>query len=1042
MIKKLTLFFLGFFLFIFKTIAGTPAGGQVTYRYLSSYKFEVTYKIYRDCRGIGLSNIDYTIRCASSGATKKLTGTRVSISDINLTCPASGVICKTPNGTNSGTNPGVEEQVYMDTLDFNGSESAFKSCCIIQIGTGQCCRTGAITTGGNGNDFWVYSTLDFCKAANNSSPVFTFKPSFVETASAILMKSFSAKDTIDGDSLSYHFTDPLQGWTSKTSWSGNTDSKNPFTAYYPSGYNKANGPRPDLNPPYGIYLDPITGNLIAVPTNNSELTIMAVAVREWRKDGSGKYNQIGEIVIDQQLSILNSSNHIPSVGAKTRYNICEGESFTLNFSTDDQPFTQTPPASTIHNDTLTITWDKGIKKANYTVPNPSAKHPDGKFEWTPASGDSKKSPYYFAAIVTDNNCPLRARTIKNILLYVYPKINVTTNVKKINNNTYSAGISISNKKYNYVSGKFITSNNAEDIRNYYFKSSKALYSTSEIDTLVFKKNGTYILNQTFLSETECNTTTLTDTIKVSNLVEVTMGINSAGNYTDTSFCKNQSARTYAKVINAKKPVTYTWKTGKTIQSDTLGYFDFAFSVSDTLFLSVKDANGQTNSTFRKVNVMDIPDLNAGNDVTICPESNIKLKAKNKNTGSLSWSWTKDNKVIANVDSVIVSASGKYITGGTNANGCTVFDTLNVLHFTPIKISLNSGVHCQYKNELTHSEIINGNPNLNFNFISWKLLKSLPKLVGGQNVLNDLFSDKNPNSDYDFNINFSDSRVNWPNTYRDSIIFSASAIDTNGCKSSDTMTVSIIKTPIIQLSKKIINYCINTSFNLDSFGNSGSQYNWVPFNRDGFGKWPSLTPLTNGKVPANYFSQAAKYKIKMEANNEFCIATDSLIFTIFPLPRPIIGVIKNTSTIKFRDETINEKSHKWYINNVFFSADDTMLLSKTFVHLQPIKLEVTDNSGCTNDTTIIINTLIGINKIVKSNIEIYPNPASNILVLKQSDTWVPSEFEIYDVLGKKVISGITKNREEIIDLKQIKPGSYCIKYLNENGIISIPFIKSE
>ena len=73
---------------------------------------------------------------------------------------------------------------------------------------------------------------------------------------------------------------------------------------------------------------------------------------------------------------------------------------------------------------------------------------------------------------------------------------------------------------------------------------------------------------------------------------------------------------------------------------------------------------------------------------------------------------------------------------------------------------------------------------------------------------------------------------------------------------------------------------------------------------------------------------------------------------------------------------------------------------------------------------------------------YPNPASSNLVLKQTDTWVPSSYEIYDVLGKKVISGISKSREEMIDLKTIKSGSYYLKYVTEEGIISLPFIKSE
>lgn len=1041
MIKKITLSIFLYFLFIINAHAGSPLGGQVTYRSLGNYKFEVTYKIYRDCRGIPLSVPDYMIRCGSSGTTKKLSGTRSSIKDITPYCAKAGSPCN-PQNTTSGT--GFEEHTYLDTLDFNGSESSFKSCCVIQIGVGQCCRQAAITTGASGYDFWVYSTLDLCKATGNSSPVFSFNPNFYESANEIVTKSYLAKDTIDNDSLSYHFTDPLSSWTGKTNWTGsNIDSKNPFSAYYPSGYNIAYGPKPENNPPYGIYLDAISGNLIAMPVNSNEATIMAIAVKEWRKDNTGKYVQIGEVVIDHTIFFSTGTNHTPQITQKINHKVCEGQTFTLDIPTDDYPTTQPPPASTIRNDTVKLSWDKGIKNASYSIPNPNVKLPTGKFQWTPATGDSKKPPFMFSAIAVDNNCPWKSFTVKTFKLTVYPKINVNTSVKKINNFTYAAGITISNKKYNYVAGKSIISTVQADIRNYYFKSSNSLYSTAENDTIVFKKNGTYIISQSFISETECNSVVLNDTITINNLLEVTFGYDPLGMfYSDTSVCQNQVARMTAKVSNSKRPVTYTWKTKTKTLTDTLGYFDLVFSATDTLFVSVKDANGQTNSTFRTVTVLELPEIYAGADSTICPENTIKLKAKNNKPGVTIWKWTKDNTTLGITDSVFVSASGNYIVSGTNGFGCSLSDTLKISHYTPIKIQLLSGLFCQDINEIDQANIIkNSQPNSIFDKITWKLLKSLPRTAGGENTLGDVLTDLDPTASFNYAINFGESRVTLFSN-KDSLKFVATAIDTNGCGSLDTMTVSILKKPYVTLFKKQIDNCKNQSFNLDSFGTSTNTYKWIPFFRDGFESWISYAPLSSPIISANYFTKAGKYKIKIEANNESCINVDSLVLNILALPRPLIGLLKYPNAIRFRDETINEKSHKWYINNVFYSSDDTLLLSKTFVHLQPIKLEVTDNLGCTNDTTVVINTLIGIKTIESSGVEVFPNPANTFLVLKQTESWVPSHYEIYDVLGRKVLSGITKNKAESIDIKNIKSGSYYLKYLTEEGILSIAFIKSE
>ncbi len=1039
--KKILFTLLFGFLLFNQLKASSYPGGQVTYRYLNGSKFEIKYKIYRDCRGTPITFSEYTIQCSSTSSTKKLNATRVGIEDITAICKSASQPCNPSNTYGTGT--GFEEHTYMDTLDFNGAESAFKNCCIIQIGIGKCCRYSSITTGGSGNDFWVFSTLDLCKAPTNSSPVFTFKPTLMEQANVTLMKSFLAKDSIDGDSLSYHFADPLQSWTSKTSWSGGLDSKNPFTAYYPNGYNKANGPRPDLNPPYGIYLDPQTGNLIGMPIDANQATILAVAVKEWRKDNNGKYNQIGEIVIDQMINFITSQNHQPSISEPINHKVCEGQTFILNIATDDQPFTLPPPASSIKNDTVSLSWDQSIKNAKYSVSYSNVKLPTGKFEWTPATGDSKKSPFFVTAIATDNNCPRRGTIIKTFKITVYPKINVSSSVKKINPSTYTASINISNKKYSYVSGKFINSAMQEDIRNFYFKSSKSVYSTSEIDTIVFKKNGTYILNQSFLSQTDCNSITLSDTIIISNILEVTFGIDPLGKlYTDTSVCMNQTARMVAKVTNAKRPVTYVWKTKSKSITDTLGYFDHIFSSADSLFVSVKDANNQSNNTFRLVNVLELPDIDAGFDQIICPETSIKLKAKNKKSGSTNWQWTFNKAIISNADSVMANAEGLYKVAGTNTFLCTVTDSLKISHLKPINLELISGIYCQNEDQIDQAKIIkNDNPNKYFDKITWKLLKSLPKPTGGNNALGDVLMDKDASMVFDFAISFGANKIAIA-SYRDSLILSAIALDTNGCRSLDTNVITILKMPVISISKSNPSQCINQTIELDSIGKSNSTYRWIPLARTGFGSWPSYAPLSSTLIAANYFKIEGNYKLKLEAFNNQCVSNDSAVLNVFPLPKISVSLFKYPSSIKFRDETVNVNKRNWYINNVHYSSEDTLLLSKSFAHLQPIKLEVFDNNGCSNDTVMIINTMIAVEKIEVSLIEVYPNPAQNTLTLKQCDTWVPSYYAIHDVLGAKVMEGKTKSQIEQIDIQILSKGLYLIKYQSDNKVMTLPFIKSE
>ncbi len=1038
MLKKITLSILGYLLFVLPASAGYPTGGQVTYRHLGNSKFEVTYKLYNDCRGTPLTFSEYTIRCSSSATTKTLTATMASIVDITPVCSAASKPCK--SGGYGGL--GMEEITYLDTLDFNGNESAFKSCCEIQIGVGLCCRNTAITTGAAGNYLWVYSTLNLCKAATNTSPVFRFYPSFFESTNELWMRSYMAKDTIDNDSLSYHFTDPLTSWTGKTNWSGsNFDAKNPFTSYYPPGYNKANGPKPENNPPYGIYLDATSGNLIATPVIDNEVTIMAIAVKEWRKNTSGKYEQIGEIVLDHMVYISKKTNHTPVATTKINHKVCEGQKVTLIINTDDQPFTQPPPASNLNNDTIKLNWDKGIKGASFTIKNSSAKYPVGTFEWTPSTDDSKKLPFMFSAIVSDNNCSIMGTSIKTFKFTVYPKINISSTVAKINANVYSVGMSISNKKYNYVSGISVSSKNVADIRNYYFKSSNTVYSTSENDTIVFKKNGKYYINQSFISETECNNTIIKDSIEITNLLEVSLGIDPLANiYLDTNVCQNQMTRITAKVTNAKRPVTYSWKTKTKTLSDTLGYFDQAYSANDTLFLSVKDANGNTNSTFKIVKILEIPSIYAGTDKTICEGVSTVLKAKNLKTGTLNWEWTKGGTKLGTIDSLKSAQKGIYILSAINTNGCKVYDSVELKNYPNLKVDLISGTYCQSKNELVQSELFSINPNFQFKSINWFLLKTLATPSGGSNFLADLVTDNDPSKNFDYKIKFDDTRVFIPFNNKDSLLFRVTATDTNGCVSSDNMTITLIKNPTINLTTSSVNNCVNDSLNLNLYGTTSGSILWTPLTGPGYENWKSYTP-TKGLLLASAFGKPGFYKIRGDATFESCTSQDSIIINVLPLPKPMVWVSMATGLVRIKDYTFNITDRKWYINNVFYTSADTLLLSKSFAHMQPIKLEITDKFGCTNDTTLLINTL-STSRINPSKIEIYPNPANTVLFLKQVDSWVPTSYEIHDVLGKKVLSGITGKKVEMIDIQSIKPGAYYLKYNSGLGQIAVTFIKSE
>jgi hypothetical protein len=63
---------------------------------------------------------------------------------------------------------------------------------------------------------------------------------------------------------------------------------------------------------------------------------------------------------------------------------------------------------------------------------------------------------------------------------------------------------------------------------------------------------------------------------------------------------------------------------------------------------------------------------------------------------------------------------------------------------------------------------------------------------------------------------------------------------------------------------------------------------------------------------------------------------------------------------------------------------------------------------------------------------YPNPVSNGKLFLTSKSTLDKEVVIFDVLGKKVISTLSKSSKEKLQLAGIKPGVYFVVIKNASG----------
>ncbi|MBI4947178.1 MAG: T9SS type A sorting domain-containing protein [Bacteroidetes bacterium] len=118
--------------------------------------------------------------------------------------------------------------------------------------------------------------------------------------------------------------------------------------------------------------------------------------------------------------------------------------------------------------------------------------------------------------------------------------------------------------------------------------------------------------------------------------------------------------------------TFLWSNAATTQTITV-------SASGTYTVSATNVCGSDADTIVVTVHPVLPTIRAGSDVTICNGSSANLYA----SGGTSYVWAPGGGTTANI-SVVPTAASSYTVTGTDANGCTGSDMVNItLHFAPV-----------------------------------------------------------------------------------------------------------------------------------------------------------------------------------------------------------------------------------------------------------------------------------------------------------------------------------------------------------------------
>ncbi|MES2618336.1 MAG: T9SS type A sorting domain-containing protein [Bacteroidota bacterium] len=369
----------------FAAEASHMMGAEITYRCLGNKQYEITARVYRDCRGIPFNNPSITVT-DYNGKTISLSYTRVSIEDITPRCDDSSTgPCNPSNNTVS--NEGVELHTFLDTIDFSVSPYNYfqnNGVCKVYFTLEQCCRNGDITTINPGN-FYIEAMLDICKSNfTNTSPQFKGRNVLFANCNFPFRQNLGAKDFVEYDSVSFELVNPLNAANTNETYNGSFSPTVPMSPYcVPSSVINCKAV-PGATPPRGFYFNNQNGDLIFTPTKCNEVGVISMQATEYRKNSSsGQWEIVGYIKRDIQIVVqsLNLYNKIPQVKLLATYNFTTRKKTCIDIATYDTA--ANGATSNNKGDATTLSIIELPLGATFAYVDSSARLKKGRLCWQP-----------------------------------------------------------------------------------------------------------------------------------------------------------------------------------------------------------------------------------------------------------------------------------------------------------------------------------------------------------------------------------------------------------------------------------------------------------------------------------------------------------------------------------------------------------------------------------------------------------------------------------------------------------------------------------
>lgn len=459
----------------------------------------------------------------------------------------------------------------------------------------------------------------------------------------------------------------------------------------------------------------------------------------------------------------------------------------------------------------------------------------------------------------------------------------------------------------------------------------------------------------------------------------------------TTICSGLSA-----TLTASGGGTYNWSNGL----GSTAAVTVTPTNATTYTVTVTGTGNCTATASQTVSVQSTPTATITGSTTVCAGESVNLTANGGNT----YAWSNSLGASATVTVAPTSATTYTVTASLGVN-CSASATHTVTVLQPTNSSFSQTI-CAGESFTFNGVALTQNGSYNDTTSNSVGCDSVITL--NLTVLTPISTTLNEAICSGGTYNFNGTPLTAAGQYFDTL----SSI--NNCDSVVVLNLSITAAPQITQHPAAASpaVCAGTTVSLTvtATGNNLA-YAW---------KEGSTTVGTNSN---NYTSSALTSGSKVytvEVSNTCGIDTsDPVSITVNALPVPTI------TQSGFNLSTQPYTTYQWKLNGDDVGNATTQTYTATANGTYTVF--VTDANGCSAVSQAINVTGVSIDETKADNIQIYPNPATDVLMI---ETDIPVQtITVYDVSGKVVSSSISTNRISVIELAQ---GTYTINITTLNG----------